>query len=331
MISSLLSNVNSEEFEKENLLTNRPNLVHVIVEDEGDCRFWNDLLRYAMPNKDFEVFPYQFGVDGSISLIKGKDHLLKDTSVYGKFYIACVDSDYDYLLDDASPYHQSLLCPFVIQTQVYSFENYVCESPTLKDVCFHVTANNTDYDFAHFFDELSGVLFPVLTWSLYLQSIGEFGAFKIDDDWRTILSCSEGIDKITEKELLEKVEGLANQKTEELKWAFPDAQSDVDACAERICTQFGLNPSDTYKFVQGHALFSFVLNVLIRPLCNKLRKEHIDRIKRSRSDTTQYDNLINHYNKNCRDCEESLLDNFGYKTFHPFVPIIVNKIKKALT
>lgn len=330
MCSSLLSNQNSEEFEKENLLTNRPNLVHVIVEDEGDCRFWNDLLRYAMPNKDFEVYPYQFGVDGSISLIKGKDRLLKDTSVYGKFYIACVDSDYDYLLDDASPYHQALLCPYVIQTQVYSFENYVCTPSTLKEVCFRATVNNTDYGFTAFFEKLSKLLYPILKWSVYLQSIDEVDAFKVDDDWRALLPCSAGINKITEQELLEKVEGLVRHKTDKLKLAFPNVQSDVDACAERLCTQFGLNPSNAYMFVQGHALFSFVLNVLIKPLCNKMRSEHIDRIKQSCVDMTQYDNLINHYNKNCRDCEESLLDNFGYKPLHPFVPNIINRVRDAI-
>ena len=83
-------------------------------------------------------------------------------------------------------------------------------------------------------------------------------------------------------------------------------------------------------FVQGHALFSFILNVLIKPLCNRLRNEHIDRIKQGCEDKSQYDNLINHYNKNCRDCEESLLDNFGYKTHHPLVPNIVNRIRKAI-
>ena len=331
MCSSLLSNQNSEEFEKENLLTNRLNLVHVIVEDEGDCRFWNDLLRYAMPNKDFEVYPYQFGSDGSISLTKGKGRLLKDTSVYGKFYIACIDSDYDYLLDEASPYHQALLCPYVIQTQAYSFENYVCTPSTLKDVCFHATVNNTDYDFVAFFEKLSKLLFPILKWSVYLQSIEESDAFKIDDDWRAILPCSEGINKITEQELLERVEGLVRHKTDKLKQAFPNAQSDVDVCAERLCTQFGLNASNAYMFVQGHALFSFVLNVLINPLCIKLRNDHIDRIKKSCQDKTQIDNLINHYfKKSCRDCEESLLDNFGYKTLHPFVPNIVNKVRDAI-
>ena len=331
MCSSLLSNVNSEEFEKENLLTNRPNRIHVVVEDEADCRFWNDLLRFAMPNKEFDVFPYQFGIDGNISLVKGKDHLLKDISAYGKFYIACVDSDYDYLLDEASPYHQALLCPYVIQTQVYSFENYVCTPSTLKDVCFHVTACNTDFDFAAFFEKLSESLYPILTWSLYMQSIGEVDAFKIDDDWRALLPCSEGINKITEQELLEKVDGLVHQKTDKLKQAFSNVQSDVDAYAERLCIQFDLDSSKACMFVQGHALFSFILNVLIKPLCNKLRNEHIDRIKQNCPDKTQYDNLINHYDKSCRDCEESLLDNFGYKKVHPFVANITNRVREALT
>lgn len=331
MCSSLILNANSEEYEKENLLTNRPNRIHVVVEDETDCRFWKDLLCFAMPNKDFDVYPYQYLTDGSITLVKGKDHLLKDTSIFGKFYIACVDSDYDYLLDEASQYHRALLCPYVIQTQAYSFENYVCEPSTLKDVCFHVTTCNTDYDFIAFFDKLSKSLYPILKWSLYLQSIQEVDAFRIDSDWDSILPCSEGINRITEQKLLEKVDGLVNQKIDVLCQTYPSTQSDVDTYIEGVCTRFGLNPSNAYMFVQGHAFFNFILNVLIKPLCNKLRKDHIGKIKQDCPDKTKYENLINHYNKDCRDCRESLLDNFSYKKSHPFIPNITERILEALT
>ena len=48
MCSSLLSNINSEELSNENVLTNRPNCIHVLVEDEDDARFWYDLLHSVL-------------------------------------------------------------------------------------------------------------------------------------------------------------------------------------------------------------------------------------------------------------------------------------------
>ena len=85
---SLLENYNSEEFTNENLLTGRLNQVHVLVEDEGDIRFWRDLLEFDAPDKNYEINPFQIDSSGHISTTKGKDHLLQDTSRYGKNFIA---------------------------------------------------------------------------------------------------------------------------------------------------------------------------------------------------------------------------------------------------
>ena len=172
MNSSLLSNINSEELTNENLLTNRPNCVHVLVEDEDDARFWNDLLHSVLPEKQFEVSPYQRTTTSVSKLVKGKQHILNDTSVYGKNYIACVDSDYDYILAEYSPYKEALQSPFVYQTCAYSCENLLCEPSTLSEVCFKCTTCSTTYDFASFCNKLSHCLYPLLSWTLFLISSG---------------------------------------------------------------------------------------------------------------------------------------------------------------
>lgn len=326
MCSSLLSNQNSEEFEKENLLTNRPNCVHVIVEDEDDCRFWNDLLCYSMPNLVFDINPYQNGKN----LTKGKHRLLNDVTRYGKWYIACVDSDYDYLLDDISPYYQSLQCPFVIQTQVYSFENYVCNPSTLQKVCFQAVLCNSTYNFVTFINKLSKLLYPILTWSLYLQSIGDTNSFKIGSDWGNILPCAEGLDKKTEQELLDKVDSLVTQKINNLKQNHPNEQANVESFGISLRSKFDLKPSNAYMYVQGHALFSYVLNVLIKPTCEDLRRTRINFIKQNCINPNQLQDSLNHYKTRCHDYETSLMDNFEYKYNNPYILAIINKIQNVL-
>lgn len=331
MGSSLLDNINSEEFADENLLTGRPNQVHVWVEDEDDCRFWNDILKYAEPSKNYDVSPFQKGSDGIISTTKGKAHILKDTTRYGKAFIACVDSDYDYLLNQASSYYDSLQCPYVIQTQVYSIENFTCVADTLQDVCSFSSTCQSSYDFVTFCNQLSSILYPLLIWSLYFQSIQNVDEFKIDSDWRSVLPADEGTDTKTKQELLDKVNRLVGQKIATFQQKYPDLQIQVDDMANRLDSQFELKPNNAIEYIQGHALFSYILNVLVKPEHHRLYKEHIDQIKSDPNNTSkEYENLINHYNNMCRSCEDALKDNFRYKQINSHVASILNRIRAAI-
>lgn len=331
MCSSLLENYNSEEFTNENLLTGRLNQVHVLVEDEADVRFWRDLLEFAAPDKVYEINPFQINSFGHISTTKGKYHLLQDTSRYGKTFIACVDSDYDYLLSDTSYYKQALQCPYVIQTQVYSFENFTCDSRTLNDVCSYTSACNSSYDFVSFCDQLSSILYPLLKWSLYFCSVNKDDAFKVDSEWRSVLPSDKGTDKKTEKELLCEVRTLVSEKITFFQKAYPELQQDVDALAQELNSKYGLDRSNALEYVQGHALFSYILNVLVKPEHKRLFEEHIKQINKGTQDKTfERDNLINHYKKSCRNCEQVLMDNFRYKTINRHIRDISNKILAAV-
>ena len=331
MNSSLLENYNSEEFTNENLLTGRPNRVHVLVEDEEDVRFWRDLLEYSAPDKNYEINPFQIDFSGHISTTKGKDHLLQDTSRYGKVFIACVDSDYDFLLSDTSSYRQALQCPYVIQTQVYSIENFTCDSKTLNEVCSYTSACNSNYDFVSFCNQLSSILYPLLIWSLYFYSVNKDDVFKVDSDWRSVLPSNKGIYKNTEKKLLHEVETLVSEKVTFFQKTYPELQQKVDTLSHDLNSRLGLNQDNALEYVQGHALFSYVLNVLVKPEHKKLHDEHINQIKTSSPNAqTGLGNLINHYKKSCRDCEQMLKDNFRYKTTNRHVKDISNKIRTAV-
>ncbi len=58
MVSSLISNQNSQSQYQANLLTNRPNLVKVLVEDEIDVVVWQKILTRLHPTLSYEVTPY---------------------------------------------------------------------------------------------------------------------------------------------------------------------------------------------------------------------------------------------------------------------------------
>ena len=57
--------------------------------------------------------------------------------------IACVDADYDYLLQGSSEGSRSLLhTPYVFHTFAYSIENLQCYAKGLHDVCVMTTLND---------------------------------------------------------------------------------------------------------------------------------------------------------------------------------------------
>ena len=331
MCSSLLSNINSEELSNENVLTNRPNCIHVLVEDEDDARFWNDLLHSVLPEKQFEISPYQRTTTGVSNLVKGKQHILNDTSVYGKNYIACVDSDYDYILPDHSPYKEALQSPFVYQTCAYSCENLLCEPSTLSDVCFQSTTCTTTYDFVGFCNKLSHCLYPLLSWTLYLISSGHESELLLSEMWKSVLPCDKGIDKQTELQLLAKVEKLVQEKITTFQAKYPNSQETVNQFFCELQKSFMLAPNMSFLYVRGHDLFDYILNVLIKPECLKLKNQHKQTIMANSINPSERKNLLHHYQSCCRDCEETLRDNFLYKGKSSLLRVTMDKIRQELS
>ena len=61
----------------------------------------------------------------------------------GNYMIACVDADYDYLLQGATPTSRLInKNPFVFHTYAYAIENYQCYAATLHRVCVMATLND---------------------------------------------------------------------------------------------------------------------------------------------------------------------------------------------
>ena len=103
MSKRLTQNVNSSYFEAANRLrpSNARRRIVAYVESYDDVAFWSGILdEFETPELYFEV-----KLPGRDSLQKGKRQALANVfsaSQLGNAMIACVDADYDYLLQDAS-------------------------------------------------------------------------------------------------------------------------------------------------------------------------------------------------------------------------------------
>lgn len=79
------------------------------------------------------------------SLAKGKKTVLMNQlgNQLGENMIACVDSDYDYLLQGRTQTSRYIInCSYVLQTYAYAIENYHCYAEGLHEVCVMATLND---------------------------------------------------------------------------------------------------------------------------------------------------------------------------------------------
>ncbi|MDQ9768464.1 DUF4435 domain-containing protein, partial [Acinetobacter baumannii] len=61
----------------------------------------------------------------------------------GRCMIACVDADYDYLMQGlTASSHEVCTNPYVFHTYVYAIENFQCYAPALQSVCVMATLND---------------------------------------------------------------------------------------------------------------------------------------------------------------------------------------------
>ena len=111
------------------------------VESYDDISFWRSIF------SDFEDDTCYFEVmlPSNKSLCKGKKSVLMNQlgSRLGENMVACVDSDYDYLLQGVtSTSRQINNSRFVFQTYAYAIENYQCYAESLHEACVMATLND---------------------------------------------------------------------------------------------------------------------------------------------------------------------------------------------
>lgn len=132
------------------------------VESYDDVAFWRTLL------SEFETDEYYFQVmlPSSTSLAKGKKMVLMNTlntAELGKSLIACVDSDYDFLLQGKTNVsHKINSSPYIFQTYAYAIENFHCYAESLHEVCVQATLNDRVLiDFPAFLKHYSQAVYPL--------------------------------------------------------------------------------------------------------------------------------------------------------------------------
>lgn len=312
MAKRLTDNVNSLYIGAANSLrpkTSRKRIV-AYVESYDDVSFWSHLLSQYNTDK----FYFQVMLPSNTSLAKGKKvAMMNDLGQgLGCHMIACVDSDYDYLLQGATGTSRRIIrSPYVLHTYAYAIENYQCYAESLHGVCVQSTLNDRPLvDFPAFFRLYSQIIYPLFLWNVWFYRKHELSVFSMQDFCRVVR-----LDPVSVPHPEDALEQLRQRVEKKLNWLarrYPEAQGALAAMKPEL-EALGVTADNTYLFIQGHHLKENVVMKLLSPICVRLRREREAEIKHLACHDQQYHNELTAYHRSLQTIEAILRKNTDYE------------------
>ena len=318
MSKRLKDNLNSKYFEAANALTSKKARRRIVayVESYDDIYFWRTVLSDFENDKRF----FEVMLPSKMDLKRGKKSVLMnflEGEPLGRDMIACVDADYDYMLQGCTAQSKRVLdSPFVFHTYVYAIENFQCYAPSLHNVCVSVTLNDHRiFDFREYFQQFSEALFPLFVWSIMLYRNGNYPKFSISDFNR--IADPGGFNVQNPEPSIANVKRKVHTKINELQRQYPDAKEEYLRTKDGV-KALGVTPQTTYLYIQGHHLFDTVVSPMMSKVCNLLRQERQNEIYHAAAHKTQKRNEMSCYENSLQDIKVMLKKNSGYMASEPF-------------
>ncbi len=307
-------------FEAANALRSRKSRRRIVayVESYDDILFWRSVLG----NFENDKLYFEVMLPTRKKLERGKKSVLMNFigDKAGPDMIACVDADYDYLMQGATPQSRMIIdSPFVFHTYAYAIENMQCYASSLHDVCVMVTLNDHRiFDFTEYMRQYSEAIFPLFIWSVWVYRTGNYHNFTLTDFARII--DPGGFSIFNPQPSIEHLRKKVSTKIRQLQTEFPDNKEQYLKLKEEV-KALGVTPQTTYLYVQGHALFDNVVVPILSKVCNRLRMERQDEIQRTARHHTQRKNEMSCYEHSLQDIRQMLKKNMGYRLAPEFLRI----------
>jgi hypothetical protein len=307
MSNQLRDNLNSQYFEAANHLKSKQSRRRIVVyvESYEDIFFWRTVLSgFENEKRYFEVM-----LPSHKKLERGKKAALM--AGLGEAMIACVDADYDYLLQGATQQSRKVLeNPYVFHTYAYAIESLQCYSPSLHNVCVAITLNDHRiFDFEYYLAQYSEAVFPLFVWSVWAYRVGCHNKFSLSDFNR--VADPGGFDVFNPAPSLIHLRKKVNTKVHQLQQEFPNNKEEYLRTKESILA-LGVTPQTTYLYIQGHHLFDTVVLPILNKVCNRLRLERQEEIARTARHHMQRQNEMSCYEHSLLDIRQTLKKNMGY-------------------
>lgn len=295
------------------------------VESFDDVLFWRGVLgQFESDRLTFEVM-----LPSRDSLAKGKKVAVMNIlhgSALGENMIACVDADYDYLMQGATE-SSRVVCgnQYVFHTYAYAIENFQCYAPSLHNVCVMATLNDRKaFDFERFLTDFSRTVYPLFVWNIWCYRSGNFKTFSMANLCSTfalgdvnILHPTRAIDILRRR---------VNRTISWLQRTFPQAKEEYSRLKGEL-EKLGVEPENTYMYIRGHDIFDSVVCPLFTTVCEVLRREREREIRRLAANSQQLQNELASYQHSISPADFMLRKQNAY-TSAPEYRRIVEDIRK---
>ncbi|GAB4052888.1 DUF4435 domain-containing protein [Spirosoma litoris] len=328
-MSSLLENISSDLMRAYAGLKSKkaPKKVLVYVESHDDQAFWRTIL-HEFENENL-VFDIQLPSITTLAKNKGKalsrenDFLSLST---GTYLIICIDSDNDYLLQNKTAISEKInKSEYIFQTYSYSIENLRCFSESLHTLCVQSTKNDQKkIDIVLILKLYSVIVYKLFIWYMYFIYNNDYNTFTLTE-LTTLIKLLDNINIDDEgSSVLLTLKANVDSKIKNLETLFPNSIEHVNALADNLKT-LGVTDENTYLFLQGHTIQDNVVLMLLKPLCNYLKKEKINEIKSKALHKNEMVSEINHYQNQYLPVELAVSLNTNFKSC-----FLYKKIEKDL-
>lgn len=309
--------LNSEFWAAANALRPKKAKTRIIayVESYDDISFW----RSVFDEFENDKFHFEVLLPARRNLTKGKKRAMMNMlgKGVGRNMIACVDSDYDYLLQGTTETSKQLIeNKYILHTYAYAIENLKCYSDGLKRVCVQSTLNDNDViDFVAFMKLYSQICYPLFVWNILLYRRGDYKTMSMQRFCEIVRLSSFNIANpgLSLKNLAARV----NHQIYLLKKQQFALLTYYEQLKEEF-TRMGILEEETYLYIQGHHIMdSVVLRILI-PVCRHLRNKREQEIQRLACHRQQYNNELSSYRHSQCDVSLMLNKNTNYKGSNPY-------------
>ena len=296
--------LNSDFFAAANALRpkNAKTRIVAYVESYDDVSFWRSVL------DDYESDKFHFEVllPARTSLTKGKKRAMMNLlgKGIGRNMIACVDSDYDFLLQGETDSSRKIINnPYILHTYAYAIENLKCYSEGLKRVCVQSTLNDIDViDFTSFMQLYSRICYPLFLWNILLYREHDLRTMSMQQFCEIVRLTSFTIDR--PEDSLKKLAMRVKHKTSLLEKNQAHLIPKLEAMKEEFA-QLGIMEDETYMYIQGHHIMDRVVLHILKPVCRHLRNKRETEIQRYACHSQQRNNELSSYRHS--QCDVALI------------------------
>ena len=329
MAKRLQEHLNSQYLELAQKLRPKNSVRKIVayVESYDDIFFWRTVLG------DFETDRIKFEVmlPSRHTLCKGKKAALMNKlgPSLGDYMIACVDADYDYLVQGATEISRTLISsPFILHTYAYAIENYQCYAPALHTACVMSTLNDRDIlSLEAFMEEYSKIIWPLFVWSIWAHKNGQASSYSITAFGQTVTF--HDINPYHPENALEHLRDRVNKQVAWLQRKYPKAKDSYLKLRRNLQEDLGIRPAETYLYIQGHALMEGVVLPLLNPICNMLRREREKEISLLALHGQQKQNELSGYRHSQSPIDLMLRKSTDFKQSAPY-QLLIADIEKLI-